>query len=258
MAAAANGIARHGGLLPFVATYLVFSDYARPAMRLAAIQGTHVIFAFTHDSIGVGEDGPTHQPIEQLASFRAMPGLQVLRPADANETVACWKLALEFQGPTLLALSRQALPVLGEMERIRAGVPRGAYTFADAESGDPDVILIATGSEVAVALGARDLLRREGIAARVVSMPGWSIFEAQSAEYRNDVLPPAVRARVSIEAGASLGWRQWVGEHGDIVALDRFGASAPGEVLFGKLGFSPEAVAARARAVFARVQRGVD
>ena len=258
MVAAANGIARHGGLLPFVATYLVFSDYARPAIRLAAIQGTRVVFAFTHDSIGVGEDGPTHQPIEHLASFRAMPGLQLLRPADANETVACWKLALDFHGPTLLALTRQAVPVLGEVDRIRAGVPRGAYIFADAESGNPDVILIATGSEVAVALAARELLRKDGIGARVVSMPGWGIFEAQPPEYRDEVLPPAVRARVSVEAGVSLGWRQWVGEDGDIVALDRFGASAPGEVLFDKLGFSPEAVAARARTVFDRTHGRAD
>jgi transketolase len=256
MTAAANGIARHRGLLPFVATYLVFSDYARPAMRLAAIQGTHVVFAFTHDSIGVGEDGPTHQPIEQIASFRAMPGLQVLRPADANETVAAWKLAIEYHGPTLLALTRQDVPILGEPDRIREGVPRGAYVFADADSGQPDVILIATGSEVAVALGARELLRAQGIAARVVSMPGWGIFEAQPQAYRDAVLPPAVRARVSVEAGASFGWRQWVGEDGEIIGLDRFGASAPGKVLFEQFGFTPEAVAARARAVFERVKHG--
>jgi transketolase len=256
MAAAANGIARHGGLLPFVASYFAFTDYARPAIRLAAIQRAHVVFAFTHDSIGVGEDGPTHQPIEQLASFRAMPGLQVLRPADANETVAAWKLAINYDGPTLLALTRQNVPVLGEGERIRAGVPRGAYVFADAESGNPDVILIATGSEVAVAVGARALLREEGIHARVVSMPGWELFETQPAAYRDAVLPPSVRARVSVEAGASLGWRQWVGPDGDIVALDRFGESAPSAVIFEKLGFTAEAVAARARAVVERVRHG--
>lgn len=253
MVAAANGIARHGGLLPFVATYFVFSDYARPAIRLAAIQQAHAILIFTHDSIGVGQDGPTHQPIEHLASFRAMPGLRLLRPADANETVAAWKLAIEHDGPTALALTRQNVPVLGEPDRVREGVPRGAYVFADADSGSPDVILIATGSEVAVALGARDLLRTEGISARVVSMPGWDIFEEQPGEYRDSVLPPAVRARVAVEAGASLGWRQWVGEDGGIIAIEHFGASAPGAVVFKEFGFTPEAVAAEARSVLARL-----
>ncbi|MGH2609456.1 MAG: transketolase, partial [Tepidiformaceae bacterium] len=215
MASVLNGIARHGGLLPFVATYFVFSDYLRPALRLAAIQEARGVFVFTHDSIGVGEDGPTHQPVEHLASLRAMPGLQLLRPADANETVAAWKLALEHPGPTALLLTRQNVPVFDERERIREGTPRGAYVLAGAESGAPDVILIATGSEVAVALGARDLLRAAGIEARVVSMPAWGLFEAQSSEYRDEVLPPSVRARVSVEAGSALGWRQWVGEEGD-------------------------------------------
>ncbi len=257
MAAAANGMARHGGLLPFVATYFVFSDYARGAIRLAGIQQTHVVFVLTHDSIGVGEDGPTHEPIEQLASFRAMPGVQVLRPADANETVAAWKLALEHQGPTLLVLTRQNVPVLGEVARMREGVSQGAYVLAEADGEKPDVILIATGSEVAVALGARDLLQKDGIGARVVSMPGWSIFEAQPANYRDSVLPPAVRARVSVEAGASFGWRQWVGEDGEMVAIDHFGASAPGKVLFEKFGFTAEEVAKRARTAIDRAkQRG--
>lgn len=254
MAGVANGIARHGGYIPFIGTYLVFSDYMRPAVRLAAIQQAQVIFIFTHDSIGLGEDGPTHQPIEQLASLRAMPGLQLLRPADANETVAAWKLALEHPGPTALALTRQNVPVLGRAEEARAGVPRGAYVFADAESGRPDVILIGTGSEVAVALGARELLQGEGIGARVVSMPGWDLFERQPQQYQDSVLPPDVRARVAVEAGASLGWRQWVGPDGDMVTIDRFGASAPGKVIFEKLGFTPENVAARAKAVLERVK----
>lgn len=255
MAAAANGIARHGGLLPFVATYFVFSDYARAAIRLAAIQQTHVVFVLTHDSIGVGEDGPTHQPIEQLASFRAMPGVQVLRPADANETVAAWKLALQFKGPTLLVLTRQNVPVLGHREQVSEGVPHGAYVLADADGAEADVVLIGTGSEVAVAMGARELLHKQGIDARVVSMPGWGIFQAEPEEYRDKVLPPSVRARVSVEAGSSFGWRQWVGPDGEIVAIDHFGASAPGKVLFEKFGFTPEGVAARALAALGRLQQ---
>jgi transketolase len=254
MAAAANGMALHGGLIPFVATYFVFSDYARPAVRLAAIQQAHVVFLFSHDSVGVGEDGPTHQPIEHLASFRAMPGLRVMRPADANETVAAWKAALEHDGPTLLALSRQNVPVLGHVQRMRDGVPRGAYVLSDADSGRPDVILLATGSEVAVALGAQQMLRDEGIGARVVSMPCWEIFEAQPPTYRDTVLPPSTRARVSVEAAASLGWRRWVGDLGEIVAIDHFGESAPGRVLFEKFGITPEAVAGRARSVLERVR----
>ena len=172
-----NGLALHGGVIPYGATFMIFSDYMRPALRLAALQEAHAVFIFTHDSIGLGEDGPTHQPIEHLASLRAIPGLTVYRPADANETAECWRLAIERRGPSALALSRQGLPILGDVDRVRAGVRRGAYVLADAESGAPDAILLATGSEVSLALEARSLLAEQGVQARVVSMPSWELFE---------------------------------------------------------------------------------
>ena len=250
-----NGMALHGGVIPYGATFLVFSDYLRPAIRLAALQETHAIFIFTHDSIGLGEDGPTHQPIEHLASLRAIPGLTVLRPADANETVACWRLALERKGPAALILSRQGLPVIDDVERTRAGVARGAYVLADADSGPPDLVLLATGSEVSLALAARDLLAERGAQARVVSMPSWEIFEEQPQAYRDEVLPPAVRARLAIEAASPQGWHKYVGDRGDIIGMDRFGASAPAKVLFEQFGFTPEAVAARAAALLERPSR---
>ena len=250
-----NGMALHGGVIPYGATFLVFSDYMRPAIRLAALQETHVIFIFTHDSIGLGEDGPTHQPIEHLTSLRAIPGLTVLRPADANETVACWRLALERKGPAALILSRQGLPVIDDVERTRAGVARGAYVLADADSGRPDVVLLATGSEVSLALAARDLLSERGVRARVVSMPSWELFEEQTQAYRDEVLPPSVRARLAIEAASPHGWHKYVGDRGDIVGMDRFGASAPAKVLFEQFGFTPEAVAERAAALLERPAR---
>ena len=250
-----NGMALHGGVIPYGATFLVFSDYMRPAIRLAALQETHVIFIFTHDSIGLGEDGPTHQPIEHLTSLRAIPGLTVLRPADANETVACWRLALERKGPAALILSRQGLPVIDDVERTRAGVARGAYVLADADSGRPDVVLLATGSEVSLALAARDLLSERGVRARVVSMPSWELFEEQTQAYRDEVLPPSVRARLAIEAASPHGWHKYVGDRGDIVGMDRFGASAPAKVLFEQFGFTPEAVAERAAALLDRPAR---
>src|SRR3990172_10190954 len=203
MGAIVNGMALHGGVIPFGATFLVFSDYMRPAIRLACLMGTHSLFVFTHDSIGLGEDGPTHQPIEHLASLRAMPNLTVFRPADANETVACWRMMVERSRPAAIVLSRQRLPVLDDVDRLREGVPHGAYVLADAER--LDVILIATGSEVSVALAARDLLATRGVGARVVSMPSQEVFAAQSQPYRDSVLPPTVRARVAIEAGGALG-----------------------------------------------------
>ena len=249
MAAALNGLALHG-LIPFGGTFLVFSDYARPAIRLAAMMGLRVIYVFTHDSIGLGEDGPTHQPVEQLAALRAIPNLAVIRPADANETVAAWRVAVQRRdGPTALALTRQKLPIL-DRDRFPPAdeLARGAYVLADAGS-PPDVILIASGSEVHVALGARDLLVAEGLRARVVNMSSWELFDAQPPAYRDRVLPPDVPARLAVEAGVSQGWRRYVGLAGDVVSLERFGASAPYPVLMREFGFTPEHVAARARAV---------
>jgi len=249
MGAICNGIAYHGGARPFSATFFVFSDYMRPSVRLAALNGLPVTFVWTHDSIGLGEDGPTHQPVEHLMSLRAMPNLWVARPADANETRAAWKLAMErTDGPVALVLSRQDLPVVAPAD---APVERGAYVLADAAGGKPDVVLIATGSEVSLALAARDALAAEGIGARVVSMPVWERFVAQDAAYRESVLPAAVRARVAVEAGVTFGWGDLVGPTGHVVGLDRFGASAPGEVLLEQLGVSVAGVVAAAKASLA-------
>ncbi|MBI2767381.1 MAG: transketolase [Chloroflexi bacterium] len=256
MAAAVNGMALHGGVIPYGATFFVFTDYMRAALRLAALQRAHSTFVLTHDSIGLGEDGPTHQPVEHLASFRAMPGMSLIRPADANETVAAWKLALEHNGPTLLVLSRQNLPILADAARVREGAVSGAYVLADAASGTPDIILIATGSEVSLAMAARGILAEEGIHARVVSMPSWDIFEAQSQAYRDSVLPPAIAARLAIEAASPFGWERYTGPHGDVLGLDHFGASAPYKTVFERFGFTPENVARRARAVISRARGG--
>jgi transketolase len=244
-----NGMARHGGVIPYGATFLVFSDYMRPSLRIAALMQAPSYFIFTHDSIGLGEDGPTHQPVEHLASLRAMPNLTVLRPADANETVACWRLALHRNGPVALVLTRQDLPVLGETDRIDAGVPRGGYVLADAPDGRPDVMLIATGSEVSMAMAAREKLAGQGIQARVVSLPSWEVFEEQPLEYRDAVLPPDVKARVAVEAAASFGWHRYVGDAGAVIGLDHFGASAPGEIVLREFGFTPENVVATATRV---------
>lgn len=243
MGAIVNGMAQHGGLIPYAATFLVFADYMRPPIRLAALSGYPAIFVFTHDSIGVGEDGPTHQPIEQTMSLRLIPDLVVLRPADANETAEAWQIAIErSEGPTALILSRQALPTL-DRSKIGAadGVLRGAYVLLDS-SGHPDVILMATGSEVHLALGAALRLKEKGRAVRVVSLPSWELFEAQPIDYRQSVFPVDVDRRVAIEAGRSLGWERYAGSKGRILAVDRFGASAPGNDVFARFGFSVDAV----------------
>ncbi|MCZ6779578.1 MAG: transketolase, partial [Acidobacteria bacterium] len=251
MAAILNGMAVHGGVRPYGATFLIFSDYMRPSIRLAALMGLPVIYVFTHDSIGLGEDGPTHQPIEHLAALRAIPNLTLIRPADANETVQAWRYALQKNdGPVALVLTRQGLPIY-ERRDVALSVSKGATILADTD-GTPDIILIATGSEVAVAMEARDILGKQGVAARVVSLPSWEIFERQPEDYRNRILPPAVGARLAIEAATAFGWERWTGSDGEIVGLNRFGASAPGKVVMQKLGFCAQNVADRARALLER------
>ncbi|MDR3752726.1 MAG: transketolase [Terracidiphilus sp.] len=247
MCAAVNGMAVHGGLIPFGSTFFVFSDYAKPALRIAAIMEAHSLFVFTHDSIGVGEDGPTHEPIEHLMALRAVPHMTDFRPADANETAAAWRLALERKGPAFFALTRQDVPVIDVSKRdMYASVSKGAYVLEDAANAK--VVLIATGSEVSVAQGAAKLLAADGIGARVVSMPSWKIFDEQSAEYKASVLPAGV-PKLAVEAGATLGWWKYVGLDGDVVGLDRFGASAPGPIVMKELGFSAENVAVRAKKI---------
>jgi transketolase len=245
MCAAVNGMAVHGGLIPFGSTFFTFSDYSKPAIRLAALMKVRSLFVFTHDSIGLGEDGPTHQPIEHLMALRAVPNLTDFRPADANETAAAWRLALERTGPSWFALSRQDLPVIDAATvDVLGGVSHGAYVLEDA--ADPQVVLIATGSEVSLVVEAAKLLAGEGIRARVVSFPSWKIFEEQTAEYKASVLPVGV-PRLAVEAGATLGWWKYVGLDGDVLGVDRFGASAPGPVVMEKLGFSAGNVATRAK-----------
>jgi transketolase len=248
MGSTGNGIAAHGGVIPFGSTFFVFSDYQRPAIRLAALSDFHNIFIFTHDSVGLGEDGPTHQPIEHLASLRAMPNLVVLRPADANETGYAWKVALERTGPSVIVLTRQGLPILDRSRYAAAdGLLRGAYVLSEAEGDDPKAIIIATGSEVHVALDAQKQLQASGTPIRVVSMPCWELFAEQPQSYRDGVLPPSITARASVEAGATLGWERWIGRDGIAIGIDRFGASAPGKVVLEKLGISAESVVRRVR-----------
>jgi transketolase len=249
MAGIANGMAYHGGVRPFVATFFCFSDYMRPSVRLAALNELPVIFVWTHDSIGLGEDGPTHQPVEHLMSLRAMPGFTLIRPADAAEAREAWRTAiLHRDGPVGLVLSRQKLPVIDRRQYAAAAkLSQGAYVLAEASGGVPRVLLVASGSEVSLALEARERLETEGIPTRVVSMPCWELFDRQPREYREEVLPPSVPARLAIEAGVSLGWKRYVGDAGDSVSLDRYGASAPGETVLKELGFSVDNVVARAR-----------
>ncbi|MBD3235321.1 MAG: transketolase [Candidatus Eisenbacteria bacterium] len=272
MAAALSGMSLYGGLRPFGGTFLVFADYMRPTLRLTAIMQAPVVFVFTHDSIGVGEDGPTHQPVDQLAALRAIPGLTVIRPADARETIEAWWVALQRRGPVALILTRQKVPVLPRgtgaargaaddplpewISQAPAGglppVARGAYVFAQtprATAQAPELILIGTGSELSLCLSALDALARRDVAARVVSMPSWELFEEQSADYRRAVLPPDVPRRLAVEAGVSLGWERYVGNAGETITLNRFGASAPQAELFAQFGFTAEAVLARARAL---------
>jgi transketolase len=249
-----NGMALHGELRPFGGTFLIFTDYMRPTIRLAAMMELPIIYVWTHDSVWIGEDGPTHQPVEQLAGLRAIPNLHVIRPADANETAVAWRVALErHDGPTGLVLTRQSLPILEPSELAAAeNLARGAYIIRDAAAGLPDVILIGTGSEVHLAIEVRRILAQADVQARVVSMPCWKRFEVQPESYRNHVLPPEITARVAIEAAAPLGWDRYVGPKGDVIGMERFGASAPYRDLKEKFGFTPEAVAERVMALLAR------
>jgi transketolase len=256
MGATLTGMSLNGGLIPYGGTFMTFSDYMRPAIRLAALSEVQVIYVFTHDSIGLGEDGPTHQPIEHLAALRAIPHLFVIRPADSLEVSEAWRIAiLRRHAPTALALTRQKVPVIDRKRFAKAdGLRRGAYVLADAQSADgsvtmPKLILIATGSEVSLTLEAREKLQGEGVPTRVVSFPCWELFDEQSQEYRDEVLPPGVSARLAVEAGVRQGWDRFVGPKGDVICLDRFGASAPGEVALKELGFNVDNVLKRARAL---------
>jgi transketolase len=254
MGAIVNGLAAHGGFIPYGSTFLIFSDYMRPAIRLAALQKLHALHVFTHDSIALGEDGPTHQPIEQLVSLRAIPGLTVIRPADANETAVAWKVALTMKDrPVLLVLTRQDVPTLDRSKHPSAnGLANGAYIIGETEHALPDLILMASGSEVGLITAAADVLDKEGVKVRCVSVPSWDLFDAQPPAYRDAVLPPAVTKRLAVEAGVTLGWERYVGQAGDVIGIDHFGASAPAKVLLKEFGFSAENVIARARKLLAK------
>jgi transketolase len=251
MGATLNGMAVHGGIIPYGATFLIFSDYMRPPMRLAAIMEQRVIYVFTHDSIALGEDGTTHQPVEQLANLRAVPRLVVIRPCDANETAYAWRFAIETKDhPVALVLTRQDVPTLDRSRYASAAeLKRGAYVLADATNGKPDIVLIATGSEVGLIVEAQHELEKRNIQARLVSMPSWELFDAQTEEYRRSVLPPSIRARLAVEAGVTQGWHRYVGDLGDVIGLDHFGASAPAPVLMREYGFTVENVCKRAMAL---------
>jgi transketolase len=248
-----NGMALHGGLFPFGSTFLIFSDYMRPAIRLAALMKLHVIYVFTHDSIALGEDGPTHQPVEQLAGLRAIPGLIVIRPADANETAEAWRVAMEHrEGPIAIILTRQNVPVIDRTQCSPAtGLRKGAYILSDSSPGKPEIILIATGSEVHPALEVYEKLKTEGIGARLVNMPSWELFERQPETYRHQILPPQVTTRISIEAGSTQGWHRYVGLKGVALGIDHFGASAPMKVLLKEFGFTSETILNRTRSLLA-------
>lgn len=249
MCAACSGMALHGGIRPYASTFFVFTDYARPSIRLAAIMGLPVIYVMTHDSIGVGEDGPTHQPIEHLASLRAIPNLCVIRPADANEVAYAWRAAiLRTDGPTMLILTRQGIPVFDRSEVSQAkGLLKGAYVLSPEKSEEPDILLLASGSEVQLILAAQKELAKEGIQARVISMPSWELFAEQPQDYREKVLPVQIKNRLAVETGVSTGWHKWVGDSGQIIALDHFGASAPYKTVLDKFGFTIENIVSRVR-----------
>jgi len=250
MGAVLNGMAESVALIPYGATFLVFSDYMRPAIRLAALMGLRLVYVFTHDSVGLGEDGPTHQPVEHLAALRAIPGLTVIRPADATETAEAWRAALKSDGPTALILTRQGLPVIDRDVCAPAeGLGRGGYILKDPVGGTPDIILLATGSEVSLVLESADVLTEKGLKARVVSLPSWELFDAQDEAYRKSVLPDTITGRLAVEAGVSQGWHRYVGAKGGIIAIDRFGASAPGKEVLMHLGFTVENVVAKALAL---------
>nr|KXH71719.1 MAG: transketolase [Candidatus Thorarchaeota archaeon SMTZ1-45] len=248
MGAAVNGMAAHGGIIPFSGTFLMFSDYMRPSIRLSALSKHRSIWVFTHDSIGVGEDGPTHQPVEHLASLRTIPGLVVIRPGDANEVVEAWRISIErSQGPTLMAFTRQNVPILNRNKYAPAtGLRKGAYVLVDL-GNTPEIILMATGSEVPLIVQAGEELYDEGISVRLVSFPSWELFESQNKEYRDSVLLPSVKKRLAVEAGVSQGWKKWVGDDGDIISVDKFGKSAPSKVIFEAYGFTVENILDRAR-----------
>ncbi len=251
MGSSMNGMGQHGGVLPVGGTFFCFSDYMRPSVRLAALTGTHVIYSWTHDSIGLGQDGPTHQPVEHLASLRAMPGLSIVRPADANETAQAWRLAVEADGPVGLVLTRQNVPVLAAAaERAAAGVPRGAYVLVDSD-GPPQIVLVGTGSEVQLCVAAAATLAGSGVQAQVVSFPSWDHFERQPEDYRATVFPPGVPV-LSVEAGTTFGWERYAD---DAIGIDHFGASAPGDVCMEKFGFTADHVVERARALIADSRR---
>lgn len=253
MAGISNGIALHRGLLPFAATFFNFLDYCKPSLRLACLSGIHSIFVFTHDSVFLGEDGPTHEPIEQLATLRATPNCMLVRPADALEVLEAWKLAVSRHGaPWVLVLTRQKVPFLGVRD---AAVSKGAYVLADANDGSPDLILIATGSEVSLAVDAKKIIEARGLRTRVVSMPCWELFDEQPQAYKDQVLPPSITARMSIEAGATLGWSRYVGDRGFAFGIDHFGASAPAAAIAKAFGFTPENVAKVALDKFALAPR---
>ncbi len=246
MGAAVNGLAAHGGVLPFSATFLVFSDYMKPSIRLGALSRLKAFYVFTHDSVAVGEDGPTHEPVEHLAGLRAIPGLTVIRPADGNETAEAWAFAVQHDGPTLFVLTRQNVPHLDRGNAKEPGVARGAYILSEADGGTPDIILIGTGSEVSICVEARERLKGHGVRVRVVSLPSWNLFAQQDEAYRESVLPKSIKRRVTVEAGSPFGWRQWAGDEGTIIGIDRYGASAPGEEILQHLGFTADHVTSAA------------